>query len=98
MCVCVFVLRWRYLQSLLITDITLVLDENLSPGKKKVHFAQENKEHHDGGQIVASQDLMFKRLQIAYERSEALRELEKICQLKSKSILGLRWSVMKYKG
>lgn len=71
----------------------MVIDEeNLSPGKKKVHFASESKERrrHDGGQTVTSQELILKRLQVANQRAQTLKEVEKSCQLKSRQILGIR--------
>ncbi|XP_013885280.1 serine/threonine-protein kinase Nek2 isoform X2 [Austrofundulus limnaeus] len=66
--------------------------ENLSPGKKKVHFAGESKENlqPDSQQSETSQEVILRRLQAADLRAKRLNEMEKICQLKSRQIFGIR--------
>ncbi|XP_034555549.1 serine/threonine-protein kinase Nek2 [Notolabrus celidotus] len=65
--------------------------EELSP-RKKVHFAGESKENQrpDGGQRVTSQEPILRRLQVANMRAQALTEVERTCQFKSRQILGIR--------
>ncbi|KAF7666043.1 hypothetical protein LDENG_00119940 [Lucifuga dentata] len=66
--------------------------ENISPGKKKVHFAGESKENQqpDGGYTTTSPELILRRLQAAKLRAHTLGQVEKACQLKSRQILGIR--------
>ncbi|XP_017267310.1 serine/threonine-protein kinase Nek2 isoform X2 [Kryptolebias marmoratus] len=61
--------------------------EDLSPGKKKVHFAGEGKENL---RSEGSQELILRRLQAANLRAKKLNEVEKMCQLRSRQILGIR--------
>lgn len=66
--------------------------EELSPSKKKVHFAGESKENQqpDSGQYVTSQEQILRRLQVANLRAHALDKVERTCQMKSRQILGIR--------
>ncbi|XP_029902403.1 serine/threonine-protein kinase Nek2 [Myripristis murdjan] len=66
--------------------------DNLSPGKKKVHFAGESKENHrpDHQQCLKTQDVILKRLQAAHLRARTLGQLERTYHLKSRQILGIR--------
>ncbi|KAM6954275.1 serine/threonine-protein kinase Nek2 [Aplochiton taeniatus] len=67
--------------------------ENLSPSKRKVHFAGDSKENHkpEQQQTLKTQELVLKkRLQAANLRAHALGEVEKNYQLKSRQMLGMR--------
>ncbi len=71
----------------------MVIDEEgLSPGKKKVHFVGESKENRrpDSHRSLTSQELILRRLQVANLRTQALNEVEKTCQIRSRQILGIR--------
>ncbi|XP_067098190.1 serine/threonine-protein kinase Nek2 [Osmerus mordax] len=68
-------------------------EENMSPGKKKVHFAGDGKENQQAGcpQTLKTQELLLhKRLQRANLRAQALGEVERNYQHKSRQILGIR--------
>ncbi|XP_072310800.1 serine/threonine-protein kinase Nek2 [Eucyclogobius newberryi] len=68
-------------------DIDLV--DKTSPGTKKVHFAGESKENVRSS-TAARQEQILKRLQAANVRAQALSDMEKVCQMKSRQLLGLR--------
>lgn len=67
-------------------------DEDLSPGKKKVHFARDGRENHGPGSrhSVCSPELTLKkRLQAANAHAQALGEMERTYQ-KSRQFVGIR--------
>uniref|UniRef100_A0A3Q3K5S2 Serine/threonine-protein kinase Nek2 n=1 Tax=Monopterus albus TaxID=43700 RepID=A0A3Q3K5S2_MONAL len=73
-------------------DLAPLFDvENLSPSKRKVHFAGESKENQlsDSGQSVMSHKLIL-RLQAAKQRAQTLNKVEKACEFKSRQLLGIR--------
>lgn len=77
-CVVTFINSWVF----------TVVDEELWPREKKVHFVME-KEHH-GPQMETSRQLILKRLQVAKVCDQTLKEDRQFGYLKSKKILGLR--------
>ncbi|XP_023830258.1 serine/threonine-protein kinase Nek2 [Salvelinus sp. IW2-2015] len=64
-------------------------EANVSPGKK-VHFAGESKENQRPDQKQSVSQGLKKRLQAANMRAQALGEVERLYQLKSWQILGIR--------
>ncbi|CAL8317882.1 unnamed protein product [Merluccius merluccius] len=68
------------------------LDEDCSPGKRKVHFARDSKENHRPASrdSMSSQELILKkRLQAANSRAQALGEMERAYP-KSRQFQGIR--------
>lgn len=67
-------------------------EENISPGKKKVHFAGGSSWSRlpDGCPTPACHEMVLRRLQAANLRSQTLDEVEQICQFRSKQFLGIR--------
>ncbi|XP_055005385.1 serine/threonine-protein kinase Nek2 [Boleophthalmus pectinirostris] len=63
--------------------------DKTSPGKKKVHFARESKENVRPPPAM-SQELILRRLHAAHMRAQALSSVERVCQTKSRQVLGLR--------
>ncbi|XP_056150901.1 serine/threonine-protein kinase Nek2 [Lampris incognitus] len=66
--------------------------EDLSPGKKKVHFAGDSKENlkpkcHEAAR---ASELILKRLQMANLRAQTLADVEKTCQVRSRKVLAIR--------
>lgn len=75
----------------------LGLAGNVSPDKKKVHFAAESKENlrppiRPSVTTTSSQELILRRLHAANLKAQTLSEVEKACLMKSRQILGIRWS------
>lgn len=65
-------------------------DENISPGKKKVHFENGSRERQQDGQTATPHEMILKRLQVAIQRTQTLRKVESGGQLKSRQLLGIR--------
>ncbi|XP_068609945.1 serine/threonine-protein kinase Nek2 [Brachionichthys hirsutus] len=61
-------------------------EENISPGRKKVHFAGEGEE----GRTRDVHQRLVRRLQAANHLAQTLDEVEKTCQSKSRQILHIR--------
>ena len=74
------------------TISALDLDEDCSPGKKKVHFARRSQENQDPGSqdSLRCQELVLKkRLQAAYTQAQAAGEVERAYQ-RSRQFTGIR--------
>lgn len=68
----------------------LTADENISPGKKKVHFENGSRERQQDGQTATPHEMILQRLQVAIQRTQTLRKVERGGQLKSRQLLGIR--------
>lgn len=70
----------------------MTADENISPGKKKVHFESRGREQQrrQDGQTATPHEMILKRLRGAIQRTQTLREVERGCELKSRQLLGIR--------
>lgn len=81
------------LSPLYVKDLDLA--GNVSPDKKKVHFAAESKENlrppiRPSVTTTSSQELILRRLHAANLKAQTLSEVEKACLMKSRQILGIR--------